>query len=100
MSNIINQQKVLLRIYECCTILNMFCADINILKIRKLESVGGGRSTIAVETIAVETIATETITVEMIAVEVIASCVDLEGWGGSIDGLLLRQSLLRQLLLR
>ena len=56
---------------------------INILKIRKLKYVGGGRSTIAVETITVEAIAVEaiavhpgggqsTITVETIAVEAIA----------------------------
>ena len=36
---------------------------INILKIRKLKSVGGGRSTIAVEAIAVEMITVEAIAV-------------------------------------
>ena len=69
---------------------------INILKIRKLKSVGGegGRSTIAVEAIAVETITVEAIavdpwggqlmmTVEMIAVEAIT--VPPWGGGGSID---------------
>ena len=45
--------------------------NINILKIRKLKSVGGGRSTIAVEMITVEAIAVEMITVEVIAVETI-----------------------------
>ena len=44
---------------------------INILKIRKLKSVGGFRSTSAVEAIAVETIAVEMITVEVITVEAI-----------------------------
>ena len=58
-----------------------------IFKIRKLKSVRGGRSTIAVEVIAVETIAVETIAVDpgeggqlTIAVEAIA--VDP---GGSIN---------------
>ena len=56
---------------------------INILKIRTLKSVGGGRSTIAVEAIAVETIA-----VEVIAVEAITSCADP---GGGVN----QRSLLR-----
>ena len=73
----------------CCAFLNTFNLGINILKIRKLKSVGGTRSTIPVEAITVETIAVETITVEviaveaiaveMIAVEVIASCADPGG---------------------
>ena len=54
--------------------------DIIIFKIRKLKSVRGGRSTIAVEAIAVETIAVEAIAVEMIAVEAITVHP-----GGSID---------------
>ena len=54
---------------------------INILKIRKLKSVGGGRSTITVEAIAVETITVEVIAVEAIAVEVIT----VHPGGGLID---------------
>ena len=88
---------------------------INILKIRKLRSVGGGRSTIAVEgdrclgnrcwkDRCLGTIAVEAITVEMIAVW--GNCLMCWSWGGSIDNCcwdnccwgrsLLRQSLLRQ----
>ena len=51
-----------------------FCGNnhlINILKIQKLKSVGGGQLTIAVEAITVEMIAVEAIAVETIAVEVI-----------------------------
>ena len=43
--------------------LSKILSYINILKIRKLKSVGGGRSTIAVEVITVEAIAVEAIAV-------------------------------------